>query len=95
MPSLTKKDKQLAHNCRQLANLAKLAASVNKLAEANVKRSKVEERDRQLLSDFRKEEAEKKSQAWKRNGRIIYDYIYEWWLHSNQNIKPLGILLFH
>ena len=43
----------------QLQALSQLAAGVDKLAEVNAKRMKIEEKDREAILQFRREEAEK------------------------------------
>ena len=46
----------------QLQAMSKLASGVNRLAQVNAKRMKLEEKDRKALLEFRKEEAVKKRQ---------------------------------
>jgi len=46
----------------QLQAIGQLASGVNKLADVNAKRMKIEEKDREALLNFRKEEAEKTRQ---------------------------------
>ena len=43
----------------QLQAMSQLAASVNRLAEVNARKTMIEEKDRKTLLDFRREEAEK------------------------------------
>ena len=59
----------------QLRAISQLASAVNKLADVNAKRMRCEEKDRQALLDFRKEEAEKNRRHEKEMAELYFRMI--------------------